>query len=250
MVWSAGSTINCWSCHDDPGHSGGFALGDGQGDVWGDVSPPYPRHYTCDNCHANRASLHSTTTAHNNRIIDPACASCHRNSATGNLASDNDVDALHGVTSAVDCGICHNYNGTKVDASLVRLKVEQGINGTAISCLDCHTDKGVNHGNIDHVARGYVTGSGTTCVICHDPGTAANAFVSVTHQDNCALCHTTVPALQPGLPTGADATNPNLCTDCHTNGWETTHTLNTPDHTSLVQVETTDCASCHSDARH
>ena len=131
----AGTTIDCWSCHDDGNHSGGFPLGDGNGEVWNEVSPPYPNNYTCDNCHANRASKHATQTAHDNRSIDSSCADCHTSTGSGTLATQADVDTLH----RSDCTLCHAYTGTKVDAGTVRQMIQQGLNGTQVSCLDCHS---------------------------------------------------------------------------------------------------------------
>ena len=199
----AGSTIVCWSCHDDRQPLWRIRSWRWAGDVWGDVSPPYPDNYTCDNCHANRASLHSTATAHNNRIIDASCGSCHTSDnsvlgqpGTGTLVSDADVDALHGVTSAVACGICHNYSGTLVDPSLVRLKIAEGIGGTQISCLDCHTDKGANHGNFDHPIEVGTSdlSAGVSCGSCHVVANWAEIEgiehnVSTNGAGSCATCH-------------------------------------------------------------
>ena len=122
---AAGTTIDCWSCHDDGNHSGGFPLGDGNGEVWNEVSPPYPNNYTCDNCHANRASKHATQTAHDNRSIDSSCADCHTSTGSGTLETQADVDALH----RSDCTLCHAYTGTKVDAGTVRQMIQQGLDG-------------------------------------------------------------------------------------------------------------------------
>ena len=44
---------------------------------------------------------------------------------------------------------------------------------------------------------------------------------------------------------GKDFTTGGNCQTCHTDTWLTTHNTSTPDHTSLVQVAATDCASCH-----
>ena len=237
------------------------------------------------------SARHATATAHNNRVIDSTCANCHTSPVTGTLASAADVDKLHGVVQATACVICHNYSGTLLNKAIVLTAIRQGVNGTQISCLDCHTDKGTGHGNfthpievgpadlsynpgqlcsachvvanwaeiegtehnvatngagscatchnssrqivqnviadasnnggypirclachsdknltphgdVDHVALGRVTGGTTFCLDCHDPGTAANATVDVTHNGNCTLCHTTIPALQTSVPAG------------------------------------------------
>ncbi len=243
------STIVCTSCHDasSDNHTGAVTLGNGSNLVTNKIYANWPN-ITCDHCHENRASLHATGTAHNNRIIDSTCDGCHTSdtSVLGStpgpaaLSSDADVDTLP-ACSRSDCTLCHNYTGTKLDAGIVRQAIQQGLNGTPITCTGCHTDKTSAHGSVDHVALGYVTVA-TSCSTCHDPGTASNATVSGTHLSNCALCHTTVPNLKPGLPAGGGD-----CAACHTSTWEVTHTLNTPNHNSLVQVATTICSSCHSD---
>ena len=329
---AAGSTIVCTSCHDQNAntHSGGFALGNGTNFVMAKVFPAWSNlTLTCDTCHETRASLHTTGTAHNNRIIDASCGTCHTSDTAvlgtpgnGTLATAADVDTLH----RSDCALCHNYTGTKLNAATVRQAIQQGLNGTQVTCIACHTDKGTGHGNfthpvevgpndlsydapgqlcstchsvanwaeiegithnvitngagscatchnssrqevidtialkanpthcldchsdkqltphgsVDHVAFGYVLGGTTYCLNCHVPGVDPNATVTVTHKSICATCHTTVPALQPGIPAGGGD-----CLTCHTNTWEITHTTNPPDHSSLVKVAGTSCANCH-----
>ena len=82
----------------------------------------------------------------------------------------------------------------------------------------------------------------TSCVTCHDPGTEENGTVAVIHNNDCSLCHAAGLALQPGLPAGGGD-----CTACHTDAWETTHSVNTPDHSALVQVSDSGCGACHND---
>ena len=121
---------------------------------------------------------------------------------------------------ASSCSTCHNSPRQEViDA------IALGANPT--NCLPCHSGKDVTHGSVDHVALGYVTAGPATCATCHDP-VGADATVSVTHLDNCSLCHTTVPALQPGLVAGD-------CAACHGGTWEAEHTP-VLDHTALVTV--------------
>ena len=117
--------------------------------------------------------------------------------------------------------------------------------GYPIRCLACHADKNLTpHGDVDHVALGRVTGGTTFCLDCHDPGTAANATVDVTHNGDCTLCHTTIPALQTNVPAGGGD-----CVTCHSPNasvtWEVIHLTNPPSHASLVQVPATGCADCH-----
>jgi hypothetical protein len=119
---------------------------------------------------------------------------------------------------AGSCATCHN--------SPTQTVIDVIAAGAATTCLDCHVDNNVPHGSVDHVAAGYVTGGTTSCLNCHDPGLEENATISVTHMDNCALCHTTVPNLQPGIPAGGGD-----CNTCHGNDWSALHTI--------------DCLSCH-----
>jgi predicted CXXCH cytochrome family protein len=327
----AGALIICVSCHDQSSdrHTGEVVNGNGSNyvtnKIWG---PAYPL-ISCDSCHENRASVHATGSAHDNRIIDPTCGTCHTsdtrvlgNAGAGTLASAADVDSLH----RSDCALCHVYSGTSLDAGNVRQVIQQGLNGSQIACTGCHTNKVSNHGafehpvavgpgdlsysapgqlcsachvvanwaeiegiehnvatngagscatchnsprqavidaialranpthcldchadkyltphgSVDHLAFGYVVGGTAYCLNCHDPGTAENATVSVTHISICAHCHTSVPNLQPGLPAGGGD-----CSSCHMSTWTDLHTPNPPDHSSLVQVATTTCANCH-----
>ncbi len=73
---------------------------------------------------------------------------------------------------------------------------------------------------------------------------AANATVDVTHNGDCTLCHTTIPALQTNVPAGGGD-----CVTCHSPNasvtWEVIHLTNPPSHASLVQVPATGCADCH-----
>jgi len=202
---------------------------------------------------------------------------------------------LHGVAQATDCAICHNYTGLLLDKAIVLTAIRQGLNGTPISCLDCHTDKASGHGNfphpievgpadlsynspgqlcsdchvvsnwseiesiehnvdtngagscatchnstrpevqnviadapnyggypihclachpdkdltphgsVDHVAAGIVTGGSTSCLNCHDPGEGENATITVTHNNDCAHCHTSGSAVKEGLEGAAIA---------------------------------------------
>jgi len=84
-----------------------------------------------------------------------------------------------------------------------------------INCLPCHSNESI--ANAEHVAAGYVTVGDVqdyyvkTGASCHDSGGASDATVSVTHNGDCALCQTTVPNLNPGIPVGGGD-----CATCHT----------------------------------
>ena len=259
---SAGATINCYSCHDTDrfNHSGGIALGNGTNTVWGQVatSGVYVSNLSCDSCHQDRATGHLTATAHNNRIIESRCAECHTsdNSALGSagggtLASAADVDALHGVVSAMHCALCHTYSGTRLEAGYVRQTIQQGLAGTPVSCTDCHVAERTNHyegfthsGEVGPNDLSY-DAPGQPCGNCH---VVANwtQIDNVEHNvptngaGSCATCHlSTRQEVIDALALGA---TPTYCLDCHSELYLTRHV----DHVALDYVtDTTTCLSCH-----
>ncbi len=196
---------------------------------------------SCLDCHTDKATGHSSR-EHNVAVgladlsYDAPglpCSSCHMVSTWAEIEAVEHNVATNGAGS---CATCHN--SPRQD---VRAAITAGADPT--NCLDCHSDKLLLvHGNVDHVALGYVTGGITTCLNCHATGAAENGTVLTTHKSNCFLCHTNVPALQPGLPAGG-----GVCIDCHVNTWTATHTSNPPSHNSLVQVAATACGDCHSE---
>ncbi len=229
LVSAAAETHNtCTSCHDA---------------ITGDlislaVSKTTPG--DCTTCHTttfkaiHTAHAHTVELAAEDLSFDPPgqlCSNCHV------VANWTEIDTIeHNVpTNGADsCATCHNSPRQEVvDA------ITLGTNPTI--CLDCHSGKLLTpHGNVDHLALGYVTVGATPCLTCHDPGSAANATVTVTHMDNCALCHTTIPDLLSGVPTSGD------CVTCHSGSWEAEHTPELS-HTTLVTVGATSCAVCHDD---
>jgi len=245
---TAGSTIVCGSCHDADSntHGGGVTLGNGSNLVTNKIVAVYPN-ITCDTCHENRAALHSS--AHsvevgpNDLSFDPPgqpCSDCH---VVVNWPEIEGIEHNVPTNGPDSCSTCHDSPRAEV-----RITITSGF--PPIHCLDCHSDKDLTpHGNIDHVAFGYVIGGSTICMNCHDPGGAANATVAVTHNGNCSLCHTTVPDLQPGIPAGGGD-----CTTCHGNHFpnHTHHNGAENDVTYNVSVDTSQaaqlgCAVCHHD---
>ncbi len=196
----------------------------------------------CTACHTDKITGHADPHVHtvglgpNDLSYDAPgqlCSDCH---VVSTWAEIEGIEHNVPTNGPGTCTTCHYSTRQEViDA------IALGANPT--NCLACHSDKTlVQHGNEDHVALGYVTGGATPCLTCHDPGVAANATVTVTHLGNCNICHTVVPALQPGIPVGGGD-----CTICHANTWDVTHTVNTPDHATLVQISTTSCGNCHYD---
>ena len=85
---------------------------------------------------------------------------------TGTLTTQDDVDTLH----RSDCTLCHAYTGTTVDAGLVRQIIQDGLDGTPVSCLDCHLE---HHGQ-------------ETNQVFYDP----DVDTSQPAVEGCAVCHT------------------------------------------------------------
>ncbi len=136
---AAGETIVCNSCHDQISDEHNF----GDDVVMAKV-------FAAWNSHSHHLRYlpreprrdPSTETAHDNRVIDgsvPTAIPATRvlgSPGSGTLASQADVDTLH----RSDCALCHGYTGTTVDAGLVRQMIQEGMNGTPVSCLDCHAE--------------------------------------------------------------------------------------------------------------
>ena len=127
--------------------------------------------------------------------------------------------------AGVTCSDCHEP-GVEDDFMMGRAQAFHA------QCIGCHEDSGVTPGQSD-------------CASCHE--NQLDGIPNTTHLDNCSNCHnTSTGALVTTL--GTDTTTFSTggnCQTCHTDTWLTTHNTSTPDHTSLVQVAATDCASCH-----
>ncbi|WP_303720470.1 putative metal-binding motif-containing protein, partial [Malonomonas rubra] len=249
---TAGAIIDCASCHDlnAANHTGGN-LGSATNFVWSKVVKGST---TCDNCHENRAAGHTTDAAHNNRIIDTTCATCHTSDnsvlgspGTGTLVSAVDVDALHGS----DCALCHNYTGVLMNAAVIRDVISQGVAGTQISCLDCHIDK-VNHVNPAHTVSVDVINdlsyAGQPCSDCHVVATWAEIEgvehnVATNGAGSCATCHNS--SRPDVIATIAAKANPTSCLACHADKYMTVH--GDADHVNLGYVTggSTYCIGCH-----
>ena len=205
--------------------------------------------YTCDTCHENRASLHATATAHNNRIIDSNCANCHTSDTTvlgspgnGTLANAADVDALHGVLQLPTVLSATSTAGQLLDAAVVRQTISLGLNGTQISCTDCHTDKGANHGAFEHPVEvgpndlSY-DAPGQLCSDCHVVANWAEIEgiehnVATNGAGSCATCHNS--PRQEVIDTIALRANPTNCLNCHSDKDLTPH--GNVDHVALGYV--------------
>ncbi len=238
----AGMIIKCESCHDPntPLHPWGTQT------VWPKVQAATPN-ISCDTCHENRAAGHQTTSAHNNRVIDASCGDCHTSDTsvpgspgTGTLLNDADVDALH----QSNCELCHNYTGTRVNAAKVRQAIEQGVSGTQVSCLDCHTAHGehtveVGLGDLSYEAPGQL------CSNCHVVSTwdeieGVEHNVPTNGDTSCATCHNS--PRQDVIDTIALRADPTNCLDCHADKELTPHGEH--DHSATI-TGSADCIACH-----
>jgi len=218
---------DCATCHSstDPNVTGAIAAGVAE----------------CTTCHTDSwdtihvGHAHTIEVGPNDLSYDPPgtfCSACH---VVANWSEIEGVEHNVATNGAGSCATCHNSPRQEVIDAI-------NLGADPTNCLDCHSNKLLTvHGNIDHVALGYVTIGSTSCANCHDPGTATNATVSVTHNGNCSLCHTTVPNLQTGIPAGGGD-----CTTCHTDTWTVLHTSPTaqPDHSAAV-AGSSECTSCH-----
>ena len=268
---SAGEIATCTACHDQSSanHDGG-TNGNGSDFVTNKLFPAWdtiPPSITCDTCHENRASLHATGTAHNNRIIDSTCGNCHTSDTsvlgspgTGSLASAADVDTLH----RNDCALCHAYTGTKICAATVRQVIEDGIDGTPVSCLDCHA---AHHGpETNKVSYNPAVDTSQSsrqgCADCHNDydiinltsvGLSIWQAILFEHDldgtkdgsgSACGTCHgSTRPTVQDVIASG----NPATCASCHTDKVpDVDHGIPTtgkhPEHLDMLNVS---CSTCH-----
>ena len=170
----------------------------------------------------------------------------------GTLASAADVDSLHGVVSTAGCTLCHDYAGTRLDAAVVRQTIELGLNGTLVSCTNCHTAQSSNHYQdfMHSVAQGpndlSYDAPGQLCSDCHDVANYAQIEsiehnVSTNGADACSTCHNS--PRQEVIDAIALGANPTACLDCHSDKALTRHV----DHVALGYVTggATTCVSCH-----
>jgi predicted CxxxxCH...CXXCH cytochrome family protein len=248
---SVGSIIDCWSCHDY--HNQDYEI-DSPYVVWKKVWEATS--LNCDTCHEDRAAMHATDAAHDNRLIDSTCENCHTSDTTvlgspgtGTLITDADVDILH----HSDCTLCHAYQGTKLCMATVKQAIEDGMNGTDITCLTCHGATFVTiHSEIaNHSA--LVNVGATLCADCHsDPPPLVDPTDPRVHY-GCDSCHNPDFSRR-GIAIGHTFDEGGDCTTCHGD-----HFLNHTHHNGVYNdlrynpaVDTSQstqqgCAVCHHD---
>ncbi len=165
------------------------------------------------------------------------------------MSSAADVDALHGVGSAAHCVLCHDYSGTRVEAGAVRQTIQQGLDGTPVSCTDCHTAQRTNHyegfTHSGEVGPNDLSYDGQPCGNCHFVANWTQ-IDNVEHNvptngpGSCATCHdSTRQEVIDALALGA---TPSHCLDCHSTLYLTRHV----DHAALGYVtDSPACLTCH-----
>ncbi|MCZ7601311.1 MAG: hypothetical protein M5R37_00455 [Melioribacteraceae bacterium] len=153
--------------------------------------------FSCTNCHEhNKTDMDDEHIGINGYIYESsACLSCHpTGSGEGGFNHNTTNFPLTGSHITVDCQACHI----------------SGYQGTSILCEDCHQDDYLNAP--DHTSLGYPM----DCERCHS--TTAWEVSTFNHSN------TNFPL------TGAHVTQ--ICSDCHSAGFEGTSTL---------------CFYCHTD---
>lgn len=171
----------------------------------------------CTKCH----SAHSAPMPNPGMILSvegeneiPLCTSCHTASSgmssTAIAEQISDPKALSGSAhSTTRCMVCHRVHTGSEDESpgLIRLDPEsdQGANGM---CYSCHgTDSTLQYGDMTvFEGSGHSTvsppssGSGVTCIRCHEPHTSRNDGLT-RYEDfmQCMQCHTAA-AVEPAAP--------------------------------------------------
>jgi predicted CxxxxCH...CXXCH cytochrome family protein len=258
----AGTVIYCTSCHDwhDSSEWNGFT--NQARIVWPKVQAVGEGNETCDTCHENRALEHATNTAHNNRLIDSSCAQCHYP-----LSTQADIDTLH----RSDCTLCHAYNGTKIWVQTVEQAIEDGKNGTPITCTNCHTTlhhSGTNPGVFYDPAVDTSQSSRQGCAGCHHDYDSVNGTslglstwetILVEHDldgtkdgstNTCGTCHDYDGSGSPPLAAvqGAIAnSSPDTCASCHTEKVPNVdHGIPTSGkHQEHFEIANMGCGTCH-----
>ncbi|MFC1845374.1 MopE-related protein, partial [Thermodesulfobacteriota bacterium] len=259
-----GDTIGCNSCHDQVSDEHDF----GANIVAAKIAADWPN-VTCDTCHETRADDHATDSAHDNRIIDNSCGVCHTSDTSilgqpgsGTLTTQADVDTLHGN----DCALCHAYTGTKVCVNTVEQAIEDGINGTDITCLDCHSGSAHHSPETNQVSYNQLVDTSQSppqgCAVCHYDYDIANGTslglstwetILVEHDldgtkdgssNACGTCHTSP---RQEVQDVIDSNSPTTCADCHSDKVpDIPHGIPTtgkhPEHLDMFNVS---CSTCH-----
>ena len=171
----------------------------------------------CADCHINNNYNLSTT----------ACVSCHLKDYQG-TTNPNHVSSKFPQT----CEQCHNttsWSNASFNHNLTGFPLTGMHTVPPRQCSECHVNNNYNLTN-------------TACVACHlkdFQGTTNPNHVSSNFPQTCEQCHNTTSWLNATFNhsatgfvlSGAHATPPRVCTDCHIN--------------NNYNLNTTACVSCH-----
>jgi hypothetical protein len=180
----------CTDCHVNTSSDGRLKDGaNNYGDATGHVI------YTtssCNGCHASDGYFDAHThPTHDTVHLDGTdqsngtnCEECHQSYNSNNLDSWTAIFYEH----QDSCVLCHNATRDINPGAPTGITVQDRIasgSGNKVSpteCLHCHADRSATH-MPDHVATGMVTGTGTSCVPCHDPDTinTENHYLITVH---------------------------------------------------------------------
>ena len=184
---------------------------------------------------------------------DGTCVGCHAAKVStvlpghyGETVSTDGNNMLAG--QIIVCTSCHipwnNQTQGHTDSNVVWAKVVPTWNGQAyvnLTCDTCHEDRAAFHDNIDHTS--LVTTAGTGCDSCHsDPPPMVDAADPKVH-NTCNSCHDANGGFR-SLAIGKSFAEGGNCSTCHTDTWESTHTI-APDHSGIVTTSGTTCIICH-----
>ncbi|MEW6429448.1 MAG: Ig-like domain-containing protein [Thermodesulfobacteriota bacterium] len=252
--------VNCFLCHHMStgemltGSSGGAVVGGGN----------------CKTCHVGYAGItaagHDSSAVHDKRAISWSgtalvCSHCHSSDTSvvgrkgsGSLASQANVDALHGrnwdgTAMANNCELCHWYQAGWANpeglpaAASVSSYIASGKAGTQIACTDCHGYNRIDHGSHPDSAFGW---SGT-CGNCHSGANIANDV----HKAKCVLCHVSPSTGNYARRAGTDgsavgATSAATCTTCHSTATYPTGGI----HHDTARAANNRCTDCHAAVNH
>ena len=259
---AAGATINCYSCHDTDrfNHSGGIALGNGTNIVWGKVATLGVYVQTSAATPAMRTAPRAMRQTRRITTGSSKAAAASAIPATTRLSAQQ-AAALWPVlltstpctvlSRRLHCALCHNYSGTRLEAGDVRQTIQQGLDGTPVSCTDCHIAQRTNHyegfthsGEVGPNDLSF-DAPGQPCGNCH---VVANwtQIDNIEHNvptngaGSCATCHNS--PRQEVIDALALGATPTYCLDCHSDMYLTRHV----DHVDLGYVtDTTTCLACH-----
>jgi hypothetical protein len=265
------NSSGCFTCHDSG--TGALTGSASTADINGIATDAA---YECGECHAayfDGHTSHTATAGHTvnydggtaDKVLSGAgCGSCH------NVANWTEINTLHILTPLGECGTCHDYKGNNGEFNNTPGGTVESViltSGSTI-CTSCHTEKkDADHGSIDHLTYnggagpGVVTGSGTSCVVCHTGTDNDSFYIDTLHNislQGCGTCHangTGGDALVDRSTGGVlandgwnyelNAENGGLCTVCHT-AYATSagNHFNGSDHNGQLTNQT-ECEQCH-----